>query len=309
MSLSTFFLEKILLKADLKFKNFLEEKNKDENKIINNRDLIIKKNLEDNFFNNYKKTVSSIENENNTKDLFFTFFWVIPSYFFVPFSDFWILAFLQGLGKNALLATKVFARIFSGVKKMIERLRYYPFFLFSFKRIEKFLSQEERNDIQKNILISEKINNLTFDKVFFGYEKNKLVLEKFSMNFEMGKINYLNAENGFGKSTIVSLILGLYLPNSGEITINNKYKINEINLIEWRKKISYAENENLIEENLSSGQKQLIELNSALKRIKEKEIIIFDEADSCLDEEKRNDFRKYLKTQAKDKIIIFISHI
>jgi ABC-type multidrug transport system fused ATPase/permease subunit len=68
-------------------------------------------------------------------------------------------------------------------------------------------------------------------KISFGYEKNKLVLNNLDLKFQKGQINHLKGENGFGKSTIVNLIMGLYQPHKGEILINDEYRVNEINLI------------------------------------------------------------------------------
>jgi len=42
----------------------------------------------------------------------------------------------------------------------------------------------------------------------------------------------LTGGNGTGKSTIISLIMGLYQPDEGKIIVNNKYKLDEINLSE-----------------------------------------------------------------------------
>jgi ABC-type bacteriocin/lantibiotic exporter with double-glycine peptidase domain len=89
----------------------------------------------------------------------------------------------------------------------------------------------EKNDIQQNILISEPITSIVLQKIFFSYEKRKPVLKELNLGFEKGKINYLQAPNGFGKTTVVDLIFGLYQPQEGQIIINNKYKLNELNLI------------------------------------------------------------------------------
>ena len=102
--------------------------------------------------------------------------------------------------------------------------------------------------------------------------------------------------------------MGLYQPNQGEILINSKYKASEINLVEWRKKIAYAEHENLVENGLSTGQKQLADLNNLFVNSENKEIFIFDEADNALDENNKKEFRQKIERLAKKKLVILISH-
>ncbi|MCE8158946.1 MAG: ATP-binding cassette domain-containing protein [Candidatus Moeniiplasma glomeromycotorum] len=191
---------------------------------------------------------------------------------------------------------------------MIERLRGYPYYFSAQKRLNNFLQLPERDDIQKNILISEPISTINLKKVSFGYEKAKPVLKKLDWEFKKGKINHLKGENGFGKSTIISLIMGLYQPHKGEIVVNNNYKLNEINLLQWREKIAYAEHENLIENGLSTGQKQLADLDNLLANSEKKEVFVFDEADNALDENNQKKFRQKIEKISQKKIVILISH-
>ena len=142
----------------------------------------------------------------------------------------------------------------------------------------------------------------------FSYNADKLVLKKFNLTFQKGKVNRLEGANGFGKSTIVNLIMGLYQPNKGEILINNKYKLSEINLIKWREKIAYAEHDNLVENGLSTGQKQLVDLDKIFATSQNKEIFIFDEADNALDENNKKNFEEKIERISKKKLVILISH-
>jgi ABC-type bacteriocin/lantibiotic exporter with double-glycine peptidase domain len=102
--------------------------------------------------------------------------------------------------------------------------------------------------------------------------------------------------------------MGLYQPNEGKILINNKYKVSEINLIKWREKIAYAEHENLIKNGLSTGQKQLADLNNLFANSENKEIFIFDEADNALDENNKKEFYQKIEKISKKKLVILISH-
>ena len=102
--------------------------------------------------------------------------------------------------------------------------------------------------------------------------------------------------------------MGLSQPNEGEIRINDKYKVSDINLVKWREKIAYAEHKNLIENGLSTGQKQLADLNNLFANSENKEIFIFDEADNALDENNKKEFHQKIEKISKEKLVILISH-
>ncbi len=114
---------------------------------------------------------------------------------------------------------------------MVERLRDYPYYFSARQRINQFLAQPERDDIQKNLLIPERITSITFQQVCFAYQAGQPVLEQSDLTWKQGKVNRLTGPNGSGKSTRILLALGLTQPTAGEILINHKYKLSEINLI------------------------------------------------------------------------------
>lgn len=63
---------------------------------------------------------------------------------------------------------------------------------------------------------------IDFVDVTFSYPKNpsRLILKNFNLTIESGKTLAIVGLNGAGKSTIFSLILRLYTPNSGKILLN-----------------------------------------------------------------------------------------
>ena len=58
---------------------------------------------------------------------------------------------------------------------------------------------------------------------------------------------------------------------------------------------------------MSTGQKQLVELNRLFDNSKNKEIFIFDEADNALDENNKKGFRQKLEKISKNKLVILVS--
>ena len=69
--------------------------------------------------------------------------------------------------------------------------------------------------------IKEDFRTLEIKNLFFGYA-GESVLRDFSLCAKRGNITAITGESGSGKSTLFKLILGLYEPQSGNITINGE---------------------------------------------------------------------------------------
>lgn len=69
--------------------------------------------------------------------------------------------------------------------------------------------------------ISHNFRSLELNKVTFAYD-DELVLDNAEFTVNRGKITAITGESGSGKSTIFKIILGLYEPQSGNITINGE---------------------------------------------------------------------------------------
>lgn len=90
-------------------------------------------------------------------------------------------------------------------------------------RINEVMDMEIEKREGGNLNIQE--GEIVFKDVEFAYNQN-IILKNFNVHFKKG-LNYIIGENGAGKSTIIQLICGLYLPNKGEIMIDNQ-NISEI---------------------------------------------------------------------------------
>ena len=64
-------------------------------------------------------------------------------------------------------------------------------------------------------------NNITFDRVSFKYEgTDTLVLDSLTLKLDVGKRIAIVGPSGSGKSTLLNLILRLYTPTDGKVTID-----------------------------------------------------------------------------------------
>jgi ATP-binding cassette subfamily C protein len=101
-----------------------------------------------------------------------------------------------------------------------------------------------------------------FDRVDFSYG-SKPVLKQVSLEIPAGRITTLVGESGSGKTTIADLLLGLFVVNSGSITLDG-IPLAEIDVMQWREMIGYVPQEvllfnNTIFENVALGDPEITE--------------------------------------------------
>ena len=191
-----------------------------------------------------------------------------------------------------------------------------------------------------------KMGNVTFENVSFTYadddeEEAINVLDNISFNIPAGSRVAIAGGSGSGKSTVLKLMLGLYQPNSGEITAGGRESFayvpqdsflfpesigqniacsDEPNM---QKLIKVCTDAGIIDfinslpekfdtvltesaENVSGGQKQRIALARAFYH--DAPVILFDEATSALDPITEATILETLNEMAQDKTVIMVAH-
>tara|TARA_Y100000996_G_scaffold415197_1_gene408676 strand:+ start:935 stop:2554 length:1620 start_codon:yes stop_codon:yes gene_type:complete len=166
-----------------------------------------------------------------------------------------------------------------------------------------------------NFITNIELNNsVEFNNVSFKYfNSEEFIFENLSLNFPKNKHTIITGPNGSGKSTLLGLISGLFIPDSGKISINtdklgyigvtpliidgsirenllygNNLNISDEEIYEIITKFSlYTDNEKITldkkinNKTLSSGQMQKISFMRSL--LNDSEILLLDEATSNLD--------------------------
>ncbi|CAG8577771.1 7992_t:CDS:2, partial [Ambispora leptoticha] len=166
-------------------------------------------------------------------------------------------------------------RIFENFGDIFHCLFDYADYSISRGRVNAFLRLPEKND-------------------------NLEVLKNYNRTFIPAKLNRLIGKNGAGKSTVLYLLLGMLVPQKGQIIITDdqgsKYSLHQdINLKYWRENnIAYCAHDTLIEEG-STGQKQLANINQTLEQKKGVQIFCFDEADNALDQDNQEKIQEKIK--------------
>jgi len=175
--LVTAFFQYLVYKKDQPFQKSLKKETERESLLVNNRDLIIKKNLTSSSLASYEFCLNNSRKIANKRDFTYTLSYVTPSYSLVRMAGFLFAPF--AVNKESRIAVINLVGLSESTKKMTERLKDYPYGLSAQKQINDFLTQPERDDIQKNIPVSEPVENITLKKVYFGYDKDKPILKKF----------------------------------------------------------------------------------------------------------------------------------
>jgi ATP-binding cassette subfamily B protein len=89
-------------------------------------------------------------------------------------------------------------------------------------------------------------NDITFDRVTFGYEGNQTpVLDGLSLKLKVGKTIAIVGPSGSGKSTLLNLILRLYMPDEGRVTIDG-VDIRKVTRESLRKSMAVVFQENML---------------------------------------------------------------
>ncbi len=130
--------------------------------------------------------------------------------------------------------------------------------LASVERIFEIFDTTKETCEDGELELKEIKGGIKFDNISFSYDK-KAVLKDISFDINPGERIAFVGETGVGKSTIASLLLRFYEPNSGKIYING-LNIKDIKLESLRKNIGYVSQDvflfsDTIRENIRFGKR------------------------------------------------------
>ena len=125
---------------------------------------------------------------------------------------------------TAVAIINYISKIFSPIESLGMEIQTIQSAMAGVRRIDAFLAQPEREIAANDGL--DLGGDVVFSHVDFGYDE-KLVLRDFSMTVKKGEQVTLVGRTGAGKSTVFRLLLGLYKPQSGTITVGGR-KVTDI---------------------------------------------------------------------------------
>ena len=104
-------------------------------------------------------------------------------------------------------------------------------------------AQKEQESVIGTLTPSFK-HSIHFKGVSFSY-KERFVLKNASLSFPRGSFTAIIGPSGAGKTTIVDLIIGLLMPQQGQIWIDD-IPLTQVDIKTWRRMIGYVPQETLL---------------------------------------------------------------
>lgn len=117
---------------------------------------------------------------------------------------------------TAVAVINYISRIFAPIESLGMEIQTIQAAMAGVRRIDEFLAQPEREIPAETDVVPQ--GDIEFSHVTFGYDAQE-ILSDFSFTVQAGQQATLAGRTGAGKSTVFRLLLGLYQPESGSITI------------------------------------------------------------------------------------------
>lgn len=174
----------------------------------------------------------------NSSDTLISFFFQIILFIFGG------LMIIEGkltIGTFSILSS-YFTTIVNSIKYFISIAGKYLDTTVAANRIDEILGMNIESNSE---LVVNDIKKIKLEDVSFSY-LTKNIINNFSYEFEKGNIYVISGDNGKGKSTLINLIMGLYIDNyKGTIKYNDD-DIKKIDLYKTRTSISYTSQEDIV---------------------------------------------------------------
>jgi ATP-binding cassette subfamily B multidrug efflux pump len=124
-------------------------------------------------------------------------------------------AFGLSVGSAVAMISYV-GKIFSPLENIGMEIQNIQAAAAAFTHIETFLAEPEWQPEKKEV---PQKDTICFDHVTFGYEPSRPVLKDLSFEIQPGENITFAGRTGAGKSTIFRLLIGLYEPDEGEVSL------------------------------------------------------------------------------------------
>lgn len=100
-------------------------------------------------------------------------------------------------------------------------------------------------DVESPQAFPEKLKEVRIENIEFGYESDRMILKGASLSAKTGTVTAIVGATGSGKSTLMSMLLRLYNPDSGAVFVN-EVALSQMSAEDVRSNVSIALQQNVL---------------------------------------------------------------
>lgn len=137
-----------------------------------------------------------------------------------------------------LSLTYIIGQVSAPIREFIGFAQSFQDAKISLERLNEIHSQDdEETDIAKKVQLLPENRNIHIENLWFSYNgsESEMVLRDISLLIPANKVTAIVGESGCGKTTLIKLMQGFYLPQRGSVSIGN-INLDDINPHIWRDK-------------------------------------------------------------------------
>jgi ABC-type multidrug transport system fused ATPase/permease subunit len=110
--------------------------------------------------------------------------------------------------------------LYRPLRQLADRFNTLQMGMVASDRVLKLVERDDQLERPGAHRGSKVMGSVEFDRVSFAYQEDQPVLHEVSLSAKPGEMLALVGSTGSGKSTLISLLAGMYHPNSGEVRVD-----------------------------------------------------------------------------------------
>ncbi len=148
------------------------------------------------------------------------------------------LNYLELVAAEMIIFLVVYFRFVPMVNSLFTRTGELFTYLPSVEKVYGYLNSASKcKERSGGTTLNAKSYDIEFKSVAFGYD-DKTILNDVNFTINKNEFVLIKGESGSGKTTIIDLMMGLYMPSSGQILTNGQL-IKSLDLNDYRSRIAY----------------------------------------------------------------------
>jgi ATP-binding cassette subfamily B protein len=132
--------------------------------------------------------------------------------------------------------------LFRPIRQLADRFNILQMGIVGSERVFRILDTDKKIKDNSDIILKKIKGDITFNNVFFAYNKEQWVLKGINFYIEAGKTLALVGETGAGKTSVTNVLNRFYDIQKGSINIDD-YSIQEVKLSSLREQIAFVQQE------------------------------------------------------------------